>query len=53
MQGGKGFVSGYRVVFWSRLSSGLKLEGDGGRSRGRGRSHYDKRKIESSIFANG
>jgi hypothetical protein len=46
MQGGKDFIGGCRVIFWSRLSSGFRLEGDGGRSRGRGRSHYEKRKIK-------
>jgi hypothetical protein len=35
---GKDFVGGYGVIFWSRLSSGFRFEGDGGRSRGRGKS---------------
>jgi hypothetical protein len=51
--GGMDFVGGYRVVLWSGFSSGLGLEGDGGGSRGRGRSHYEKRKIESGMIANG
>jgi hypothetical protein len=53
MQGGKDFVGGYRVIFWSRLSSGFRFEGDGGRSRGRGRSHYERKKIELGMVANG
>jgi hypothetical protein len=46
-------VSSYRVVLWSGFSSGLRLEGDGGGSRGRIRSHYEKRKVESGTVANG
>jgi hypothetical protein len=51
--GGKDFVGGHRVIFWSRLSSGFRFEGDGRRSKGRGRSHYEKRKIELGMVANG
>jgi hypothetical protein len=51
--GGKDFVGGYRVIFWSRLLSGFKFKGDGGRSRGRGRSHYERKKIELGMVANG
>jgi hypothetical protein len=47
------FLGGYGVVFWSGFSSGLGFEGNGGGSRGRGISHYEKGKIESSMVANG
>jgi hypothetical protein len=45
------FVGGYRVILWSGFTSELELKGDGGGSRGRGRSHYEKRKIESGMVA--
>jgi hypothetical protein len=53
MQGGEDFVGGYRVIFWSRLSSGVGLERNGGRSRGRGGSHYEGKEIELGVVANG
>jgi hypothetical protein len=53
MQWGKDFVGGYGVMFWSRLSSGVGFEGDGGRSRGRGGSHYEGKEIELGVVANG
>jgi hypothetical protein len=53
MQRGTNLVSGNRVVLWSGFSGGLGLEGNGGGSRGRGRSHYERRKVISGTVANG
>jgi hypothetical protein len=44
MQRSADLVGGNGVIFWSGVSSGLGLEGNGGGSRGR-RSHYERRKV--------
>jgi hypothetical protein len=53
MQRGAGLVSGYRVILWSGFSGGLGLEGNGRGSRGRRRSHYERRKVVLGVVANG
>jgi hypothetical protein len=53
MQRGTDLISSYWVVLWSGFLSGLGLEGDGGGSRGRRRSYYEKRKVEAGTVANG
>jgi hypothetical protein len=48
-----GLVGGNGVVFWSGFLGGLELEGNGGGSRGRRRSHYERRRVVRLLMAEG
>jgi hypothetical protein len=53
MQRSVGLVGGNGVVFWTGFSDGLRLEGNGGESRERRRSNYERRRVVRLLMAEG